>query len=71
MGPDPLVTIGTALLALDPPIPRRTLARLLARLESAGVVAIEHGGPPAKTYRWSDVARAHAAWVTRKSKVGC
>lgn len=62
------VTIGTALAALDPPIPRRTLARMLAKLEPAGLVLPERGGIPAKTYRWSEVARAHADWVRRKSQ---
>lgn len=65
---DGAVTIGEALAHLDPPIPRRTLARLLARLAPVGTVPIQHGGPPAKTYRYSEVARAHAAWARRKSQ---
>lgn len=65
---DPLVTIGTALRSLDPPIPRRTLARILTQLEPAGLEQPLKGGTLAKTYRWSDVARAHAAWMKRKSQ---
>ena len=68
---DPLVTIGTALTELDPPIPRRSLARLLAGLEPAGLVPVEHGGPAAKAYRWSEVLRAHADWCGRKSQASC
>lgn len=65
---DAPITIGEALDHLDPPIPRRTLARLLSRLESVGTAHIEHGGPPARTYRYSDVVRAHADWARRKSQ---
>lgn len=63
-----LVTIGTALKVLDPPMPRRSLARMLSKLESVGVVCPPKGGTLARTYRWSDVARAHAEWVRRKSQ---
>lgn len=68
---DPLVTIGTALAELDPPIPRRSLARLLAGLEPVGLEPLAKGGPPAKVYRWSEVARAHSDWVRRKSQASC
>lgn len=70
-GFDQEVTIGQALAYLDPPIPRRTLARLLSQLEPVGTAVIKHGGPPAKTYKLSDVAHAHADWSKRKSQVSC
>lgn len=65
---DGAVTIGQALDHLDPPIPRRTLARILAKLTPVGRAALEHGGPAARTYRYSDVLRAHADWARRKSQ---
>ena len=65
---DAQITIGEALAHLDPPIPRRTLARLLAGLTPVGQARPAHGGPPARTYLFSDVVRAHADWVRRKSQ---
>lgn len=65
---DAPITIGEALDHLDPPIPRRTLARLLTRLEPVGLARIDHGGPAARTYRYSEVVRAHAEWARRKSQ---
>ena len=62
---DPEVTIGTALKSLDPTIPRRTLGRILAGLQPVGVEPLKQGGPPCRTYRWSDVVRAHANWAQR------
>lgn len=61
-----LVTIGEAMLMLDPPMPRRSLARTLSKLTPAGTRLPKQGGPPAKTYRLSDIRRAHADWVNRK-----
>jgi hypothetical protein len=61
-------TIGDALAFLDPPIPRRTLARLLKQLPPIGLVPSRRGGPLVHTYRPEDVMRVHAHWVRRKVK---
>lgn len=65
---DPTLTIGEALEYLRPKIPRRTLARILAGLTPAGSKPVKHGGPPAKTYLLTEVARVHADWARRKSQ---
>lgn len=65
---DPAITIGEAQRLLDPPMPRRSLARMLAGLKSVGTVPVEHGGPAAKTYLWSEISKAHVRWVERKFK---
>lgn len=58
----PLWSIGDALDFLKPPIPRRTLARRLARIEPVGLRASPQGGPDVRVYRATDVIKIHANW---------
>lgn len=58
-----LWTIGDALQFLDPAPPRRTVSRWLAKLPAIGWRQLPQGGPPARTYRASDVMARHARWA--------
>lgn len=56
------MTISDAAQAMDPPIPRRELAR---RLKEVATVGTEYGrrGRRAALYPVDAIMRAHAAWV--------
>jgi hypothetical protein len=60
------LTVTEACRLLDPPIPRRTLERLVANLAPIGVRRTS--GRPASVYAANDLYRAHAEWVVGKSK---
>lgn len=59
------MTISDAVEALDPPIPRRELAR---RLKGIAPVGTQHGrrGRRAKLYPVAAIMVAHAEWVRSK-----
>jgi hypothetical protein len=64
----PGMTIAEAMDHLDPPIPRRTLERRMAKVGHLGVRRPVGKGRPAKQYRPEDIYREHTAWAT--SNVG-
>lgn len=63
------LTLAEAASVLDPPMPRRELARALREVSPCGAVYGKRGRR-ARTYRLADIFRAHAAWVHNRSVVG-
>lgn len=59
------LTLAEAAEALDPPIPRRELARRLRDVAPAGTVYGKRGRRP-KTYWLAEIMRAHAGWVNEQ-----
>jgi hypothetical protein len=57
-------TIGEAVRHLDPPIPRRTLAALLADVPPSGRVYGRRGRRPA-VYPVAEIMDLHRDWVDR------
>lgn len=58
------LTIAEAARALDPPIPRRTLAELLAAVRPVGRRYGRRGRRPS-IYPVDEIMRVHADWVRR------
>lgn len=60
------MTISDAAGAMDPPMPRRELAR---RLKDVAPVGTQHGrrGARARLYPITEIMLAHAAWVRDRS----
>lgn len=63
------LTLTEAASVLDPPMPRRELARRLKSISSCGAV-YGRRGRRARTYPVAEIMRAHAAWVRSRSGIG-
>jgi hypothetical protein len=61
------MTLQDAAAAMDPPIPRRELAR---RLKHVAAVGAQYGrrGRRAALYPVTEIMRAHAEWVRERSR---